>query len=62
MYINVLSIMFSSKDYLARKTSADGVDRLSYLQALVTEFQDTDDLGNFFNRKNICDKQIIINA
>lgn len=34
--------MFSSKDYLERKTGPYGIGRFSYLQSLVTEFQDTD--------------------
>ena len=33
--------MFSSKEYLAKKTGPWGVGRFRYLQALVTEFQDT---------------------
>ena len=33
--------MFSSKEYLEKKTGAWGVGRFKYLQALVTEFQDT---------------------
>lgn len=37
--------MFSSKDYLERKTGPDGVDRFNYLQALVTEYQDTEEEG-----------------
>ncbi|CAL1530339.1 unnamed protein product [Lymnaea stagnalis] len=35
--------MFSSKEYLDRKTGPYGIGRLSYLQSLVTEFQDTTD-------------------
>ncbi|XP_076462901.1 armadillo repeat-containing protein 7-like [Babylonia areolata] len=35
--------MFSSKDYLERKTGPDDVDRFHYLQALVTEYQDTEE-------------------
>ncbi|XP_014679067.1 PREDICTED: armadillo repeat-containing protein 7-like isoform X2 [Priapulus caudatus] len=34
--------MFSTKEYLDKKTGPYGVGRLSYLQMLVTEFQDTD--------------------
>ena len=33
--------MFSSKEYLEKKTGKWGVGRFKYLQALVTEFQDT---------------------
>ena len=33
--------MFSSKEYLEKKTGLWGVGRFKYLQALVTEFQDT---------------------
>ena len=33
--------MFSSKEYLEKKTGSWGVGRFRYLQALVTEFQDT---------------------
>ncbi|KAK6989661.1 armadillo repeat-containing protein 7 [Biomphalaria glabrata] len=33
--------MFSTKEYLEKKTGPYGVGRLSYLQSLVTEFQDT---------------------
>uniref|UniRef100_A0A0B6YAY4 Armadillo repeat-containing domain-containing protein n=1 Tax=Arion vulgaris TaxID=1028688 RepID=A0A0B6YAY4_9EUPU len=35
--------MFSTQDYLDRKTGPYGIGRLSYLQSLVTEFQDTSD-------------------
>jgi hypothetical protein len=34
--------MFSSKEYLAKKTGPHGVGRLSFLQELVDEFQTTD--------------------
>ncbi|KAL4236085.1 Armadillo repeat-containing protein 7 [Mactra antiquata] len=34
--------MFSSKSYLERKTGPYGVGRLSYLQSLVNEYQNTD--------------------
>ncbi|XP_013383227.1 armadillo repeat-containing protein 7 [Lingula anatina] len=33
--------MFSSKEYLQKKTGPWGIGRFSYLQSLVTEFQDT---------------------
>ena len=33
--------MFSSQEYLDKKTGPYGVGRFSYLQSLVTEFQDT---------------------
>lgn len=35
--------MFSSKSYLEKKTGPYGVGRFSYLQQLVTEYQNTDD-------------------
>ncbi|KAH9515443.1 Armadillo repeat-containing protein 7 [Bulinus truncatus] len=35
------SRMFSTKEYLEKKTGPYGIGRLSYLQSLVTEFQDT---------------------
>ncbi|KAH3832410.1 armadillo repeat-containing protein 7-like [Dreissena polymorpha] len=48
--------MFSSKSYLERKTGPYGVGRLSYLQSLVNEYQNTDDddaktqiIGNLAN-------------
>lgn len=34
--------MFSSKSYLERKTGPYGIGRLSYLQSLVNEYQNTD--------------------
>ncbi len=37
--------MFSSREYLEKKTGPYGVGRFSYLQSLVTEFQDTDSAG-----------------
>ena len=37
--------MFSSQAYLDKKTGADDLDRFHYLQALVTEYQDTDESG-----------------
>lgn len=40
--------MFSSKEYLERKTGPDGIDRFNYLQALVTEYQDTQEQGMLF--------------
>ena len=33
--------MFSSQEYLDNKTGRDDLNRFQYLQALVTEFQDT---------------------
>ena len=33
--------MFTTQEYLDKKTGVDGIGRLSYLQSLVTEFQDT---------------------
>ncbi|XP_046568982.1 armadillo repeat-containing protein 7-like [Haliotis rubra] len=35
--------MFSSQEYLDRKTGPYGIGRFSYLQSLVTEYQDIDD-------------------
>ena len=40
-----LSEMFSSKAYLEKKTGPYGIGRLSYLQSLVVEYQDSTDLG-----------------
>ena len=37
--------MFSSREQLERKTGPYGIGRQSYLQSLVTEFQDTDSDG-----------------
>ncbi len=37
--------MFSSQAYLDKKTGGDDLDRFHYLQALVTEYQDTDKSG-----------------
>lgn len=37
--------MFSTKEYLAKKTGPYGVGRLSYLQQLINEFQDTESKG-----------------
>ncbi|KAK2147721.1 hypothetical protein LSH36_539g01000 [Paralvinella palmiformis] len=34
--------MFSTQEYLDKKTGPYGIGRFSYLQSLVTEFQDTD--------------------
>ncbi|XP_045203245.2 armadillo repeat-containing protein 7-like [Mercenaria mercenaria] len=36
--------MFSSKSYLEKKTGPYGIGRLSYLQSLVNEYQNTDDI------------------
>lgn len=36
---------YSSRSYLERKTGAFGVGRFKYLQALVTEFQDSHQQG-----------------
>ena len=36
---------FSTKEYLERKTGAFGLGRIQYLQALVTEYQDTHKQG-----------------
>ncbi|CAH1243755.1 ARMC7 [Branchiostoma lanceolatum] len=45
--------MFSSQEYLEKKTGQSGVGRLQYLQSLVTEFQDTD--------KEDCKEQVLAN-
>ena len=37
--------MFSSEEYLDNKTGRDDLNRFQYLQALVTEFQDTSSDG-----------------
>ena len=37
--------MFSSQARIDSKTGADDLERFEYLQALVTEFQDTDKQG-----------------
>ena len=43
--VSYLFLMFSSKEHLERKTGPYGIGRFSYLQSLVTEFQDTDSEG-----------------
>ena len=40
--------MFTSQASIDRKTGPDNLGRFEYLQALVTEFQDTDRQGNVF--------------
>ena len=37
--------MFSTKEYISKKTGPYGVGRLSFLQELVDEFQSTDSEG-----------------
>jgi len=37
--------MFSTKEYIAKKTGPFGVGRLQFLQELVDEFQSTDSEG-----------------
>ena len=37
--------MFTSKEHIEEKAALSGRGRLEYLQALVTEFQDTDSHG-----------------
>ena len=37
--------MFTSQEYIDRKTGVDNLGRFEYLQALVTEFQDSDRQG-----------------
>lgn len=41
----VTADMFSSQTRIDSKTGADDLGRFEYLQALVTEFQDTDKQG-----------------
>ena len=48
-----LIIMFSSKSYLEKKTGPYGIGRLSYLQSLVVEYQDTSDLGMYILTSSI---------
>ncbi|XP_031569945.1 armadillo repeat-containing protein 7-like [Actinia tenebrosa] len=38
--------MFTSQEHIDYKCGADGLGRLEYLQALVTEYQDTSKEGN----------------
>ncbi|KAL8597836.1 hypothetical protein ACOMHN_061369 [Nucella lapillus] len=45
--------MFSTKEYLEKKTGPDDVDRFHYLQALVTEYQDT--------QEEDCKQQVLAN-
>ena len=40
--------MFSTEESLRRRTGPLGTGRLKYLQALVTEYQDTNDKGIIF--------------
>ena len=40
--------MFSSQKYLDKRTRSEDLDRFKYLQALVTEYQDTDKKGKQF--------------
>lgn len=46
----VLFEMFTSQARIDRKTGPDNLGRFEYLQALVTEFQDTDKQGNVTER------------
>ena len=48
--------MFTSQARIDRKTGPDDLGRLEYLQALVTEFQDTDKQGisSLFNYISRC--------
>ncbi len=41
--------MFSSQEYVENKTGRDDLNRFQYLQALVTEFQDTSSDGIYFS-------------
>jgi hypothetical protein len=40
--------MFSSQEYIDNKTGRDDLSRFQYLQALVTEFQDTSSDGTVY--------------
>lgn len=40
--------MFTSQEYIDNKTGSDGLGRFEYLQALVTEFQDSDRQGKCY--------------
>lgn len=46
-YLVACFMMFSTKDYLEKKTGPDGVGRFSFLQSLVSEYQDTQDEGMY---------------
>ena len=46
--------MFSTEESLRRRTGPLGTGRLKYLQALVTEYQDTSEKGMFSNRDHRC--------
>lgn len=46
--------MFTSQARIDRKTGPDNLGRFEYLQALVTEFQDTDRQGNVFKNSIHC--------
>ena len=51
--------MFTSQARIDRKTGPDNLGRFEYLQALVTEFQDTDRQGNVSRvqlKSNVIDK------
>lgn len=41
--------MFTSQNYIDSKTGSENLGRFEYLQALVTEFQDTDKEGEFYS-------------
>ena len=45
--------MFSTREYLEKKTGPYGVGRLSYLQSLVTEFQESAESDNGIIQNNI---------
>ena len=42
--------MFSSQAYLDKRTRSDDLDRFKYLQALVTEYQDTERKGKLSHK------------
>lgn len=41
----IIKLMFSTKEYIAKKTGPFGIGRLPFLQELVDEFQSTDSEG-----------------
>jgi len=50
VYLRIcMVIMFSTKEYIAKKTGPFGIGRLPFLQELVDEFQSTDSEGIQFS-------------
>ena len=47
-YLSPAVFMFSTEESLRRRTGPLGTGRLKYLQALVTEYQDTSEKGMLF--------------